>query len=78
MAGKGLSLKDTMPHGWVRRIVMAYLAVILTSCVPTGHNYRVIPGLQGPDISMEIDPIAPGSRASRAGLKTGRRRVMPT
>ena len=63
MAGKGLSPKDTMPQGWVRRIVMAYLAVILTSCVPTGHNYRVIPGLQGPEISMDIDAIAPGSRA---------------
>lgn len=63
MAGMSHSPKKNAPAGFVRRIVMAYLAICLTSCVPNSHNFRVIPGLQGAEVSMAIDPLPPGTQA---------------
>lgn len=49
--------------GIARRVVVCYLAVALTSCVPSAHNLRVIPGLQGAEVTLDLDPLAPGEKA---------------
>ena len=47
----------------LRRMVLAYLALTITSCVPVAHNLRPIAGLQGAEITVEVDPIPEGKRA---------------
>jgi hypothetical protein len=56
------SLRNVMT---AKRLALTSLAFFLASCVAATSEYRSVPGLRGPQVTVAIDPLAEGQMAPR-------------
>jgi Cell Wall Hydrolase len=49
----------------IRRLSSFLMLLAAASCVPANTAYRAVPGLRGPDVTVEIDPMPEGMIAPR-------------
>jgi hypothetical protein len=60
-----MSPRVELPKGIIRRLSVAYLMLIVASCVPAASAYRAIPGLRGQSVTVAVDPLPEGMIAPR-------------
>ena len=65
MAGLRMTPRVDLPPGLLTRLVAGFTLLAVVSCVPANTAYRAIPGLRGPEVTVAIEPLAPGEIAPR-------------